>query len=790
MVCLLPFHFLCRLARKYHPDRNPAGRDRFEAVQKAYERLQAGGEAAQGGPQPWRILLLLRAQCILYKRYTSELESFKYAGYPLLLTALQAPEGEGAPHFLSSEVAPFLQTAAELCWLTCAASKLNGEELTRSGGVALIGALLTRCMSVVAVDAPPEDPAALLATQALRAFACMAAFPTARADIEGQETLLSDALRACALTRAPSATDAALQCVVQFSRSAALQQALLRRGALGYLIPLLLKFDSTIAADVAALASPQKQRQGNSTRSTTSTDTTPAVPEIFDPGQDSTRGPEFLGLGVRWTNMQAARNHHAALAVRALAALAGMGGAGPETPVCMKAQAALSALLTPTLAPRLGEADPQPLLKDLNSTVASPHVIWNAALREELLSEAETLRERPGEATVTAAAGFRYPSLSEELVVAGVYVRMFCEQPTFPVKDPASLCKGLVTQIHALQHPEKGPEGRRAGEDSAAVEALRRRHLGQCLTALQHVLEATPKLMGLLATRPALDPLLSCIKPACALGDAGPLWPAFKLPESGPNATPSSIPGLPGERLTEAFGSTEAAMDGIEAAAAALGIMLKLSAHAGCLTAMADQRTVLQALWIVHRPPRPRDLLLALKLLHALAGTDAAAWAAAAQGGVVYLMTALLPEHRSSEEDVRATQDAAAVAAAGLLGRLAMHPLHGPRVVLWLGKLLPPGLVAAVQDGPPESSVMALSQSSETPERLWTLGMRQALAEEVSHLATSARTAQATAARTRASLDWTPGEGYAMKYEGLRDEMFVGGVYVKLFLKSPGHPLR
>ena len=65
--------------------------------------------------------------------------------------------------------------------------------------------------------------------------------------------------------------------------------------------------------------------------------------------------------------------------------------------------------------------------------------------------------------------------------------------------------------------------------------------------------------------------------------------------------------------------------------------------HAGCVEALSKDRALLLAFWTVHRPPSATALALALRLLHALAASPPATWAAAAQGGAVYLMTALLP---------------------------------------------------------------------------------------------------------------------------------------------------
>ena len=68
------------------------------------------------GPQPWRVLLLLKGQCILYRRHGNVLEPFKYAGYPMLLNAITVDQDDN--NFLSSDRASLLVAASELTYLT------------------------------------------------------------------------------------------------------------------------------------------------------------------------------------------------------------------------------------------------------------------------------------------------------------------------------------------------------------------------------------------------------------------------------------------------------------------------------------------------------------------------------------------------------------------------------------------------------------------------------------------------------------------------------------------------
>lgn len=217
-------------------------------------------------------------------------------------------------------------------------------------------------------------------------------------------------------------------------------------------------------------------------------------------------------------------------------------------------------------------------------------VIWNNRMREELLELMASQRAAPSAPQPTTPRAFSYTSLRGELVVAGVFIRVYNQQPAFPLSDPAALCKGLVTFLHSA-HQQKaaggaggGAKGADGDSEAAAQQAQQAQHVLQALAALRHVLEAAPRLLGLLSTRQALEPLLDCIQPACSLGHCGPLWPsAPMLPgqqqegQGAGAAAATAAAGVGGAGGQEVSGA-------VEGAELALQVLLRLTAHAGGCT--------------------------------------------------------------------------------------------------------------------------------------------------------------------------------------------------------------
>ncbi|CAD5207181.1 unnamed protein product [Bursaphelenchus okinawaensis] len=386
-----------KLAPKYHPDKNPEGREVFVQINFAYEFLTSAliRNKNQSDPDVNRIAICLKTQSIIYSRNLEALSPYKYAGYTHLIRTIDLEASDSAL-FSSDKLhsGKLLSAAVELCYWTLKSSALNAEQLRRETGLEALYKTFERCVPMVSSGSKESDMPVQVCRHVAKCFGVAAEFEQCRDKISEMKQIYGLLCHLLKFEHLPNLAVAAAECICSFSVSTLLQTFLYQAGIIWHLLPHLFRFDYTL--DEGGV---QHNEQ---------------------------------------TNKQSVHNRLARSSAEALACLAGY---RDETPENDGVQNSLNALITKYVCKLMKDGDMDEVLKVLNSNTEDPYIIWDNGTRAELLDFVEKQRNSPEN---DFGAEFTLSVYAKELIVGDIFVRIYNEQPEFKLYDAKSVCVDLV----------------------------------------------------------------------------------------------------------------------------------------------------------------------------------------------------------------------------------------------------------------------------------------------------------------------------------------------------------
>lgn len=395
-----------KLAQKYHPDKNPDGRDKFEEINAAYEFLNRKNlRRILAGPDPLNLTLILKSQSILFNQCSNQLHPYKYAGYPMLVATLKM---ETEDNSLFSKQYPLLPNACEVAYYTVKCSALNAEELRREGGLEILRDALTRCVTVLSASSESSDVAVQVSTHIVRCFTVAATFSACRVRLSQMESVCRDLSRILYFKQLRKLCLYAVECAAAFTVDTNLRVRLFQSGVTFSLMLFLFKYDFTL--EEGGVESNEDTNQQVLTNELAKAAAV-ALSRFYDETANETTDETLL-------------------------------------PKVRLIRTSIDSLLTPYLAKQLLKDDAKSMLKVLNSNVENPYLVWNNGTRAELVDYLKKQQKeivRSGTSPDPSyGADFMFEQRKSELIVGDIYVRIYNNLPLFQLEDPASFARHLL----------------------------------------------------------------------------------------------------------------------------------------------------------------------------------------------------------------------------------------------------------------------------------------------------------------------------------------------------------
>ena len=453
---------------------------------------------------------------------------------------------------------------------------------------------------------------------------------------------------------------------------------------------------------------------------------------------------EDLAMGdesQREIRSQHSCNVHGVLAAKALGRLGGYMFNELASPVNESMKTCMSKLLTYSLAKLLRNKRPRELLQSLNENVEKPTKIWNIGMRKELLDfvlkvDAER-EEGSNELDLEPANSFIFSCLRDELCISGVYVRIFIKcGDVDDIDDPSIFGSDLVAYIWNTFIKDTTDFFIESNEKMyQCVESLRYLatdldYIPHDLVKFEHGITVVFKLLNIDPTSKTFLSAAQIFEPLCLYGevvnalvrqDPPCLWRLIRCLCVNGDAVDNGIKYL--WKATEGIASIP---DGLE------GLM-----DSGCM----------------------------LRLL-----------------GIIFSV----PGYSSNFHN--------RTSAISLLSKFLWNPIKGTETSNFLRRFLPEPVVMLLKDkagnsGNSSSLITILDKSCENPELIWTNEMHIELRNALIKLFKMTTKEEGSDPKGSKEQDFSQvivfKPDFVVFYRQLQNEIFIGGVYIRLFLKQP-----